>query len=139
MVRAGTNFAATSRWANFGASAAAASLQFAGEGKIAFQPAFLPLNLFIQPRVFEGDGNLRRERRHGALVLFGKESAPRVFQVEHPNDFVFVDQRDGQLRARLRIGLDIASIFGNIGHQHSLLTLRPRPPCRAPRGISCFR
>ena len=134
MARAGTNFAATSRCASLGLRLRQqAKLQFARQRQIALQSPFLALDLFIQAGVFDGNCNLRGQRGHGALVIFGEESAPRVLQIEHANYFVLVDERNGQLRARFGIGLDVARIFADVGHQHRLLALRPqRPPVRGP-------
>src|ERR1022692_2868786 len=94
MARAGTNFAATSRWASFGFVCGSS------------RPC-----------------NSRGQSRHGALMLFGKKTAPGVLQVEHANHFSLVDKRDGQFGSRLRISLDIARILRDVGHEHRLLAL----------------
>jgi hypothetical protein len=52
-----------------------AKLQFARQGQIALQALFLPGNLFVQARIFNGDGQLRRERGQGALVILGEIAA----------------------------------------------------------------
>jgi len=71
-------------------------------------------------RILKRDRNLRRECGHGPLVLFGKEAAAGVLQIEHANHLAFVNEWDGQLRAGFRIGLDVARIFANVGHEHGL-------------------
>src|SRR5579862_3334868 len=70
-----------------------AALQLASQRQIALQAALLPFDLFVQARIFERNGNLRRQRRHGSLMFFGKESAARMLEVEHAYDLAFVDER----------------------------------------------
>ena len=100
------------------------SLQFARERKITLQPAFLALDFFVEARVFQCDRNLRGQCRHGALVVLGEESAAGVLEIEHADNFVFVDQRNGQLGACFGVGLDVARILVDIRNQHCLLVLR---------------
>ena len=57
-------------------------------------------------------------------MIFGKKTATRVLQVEHTDHCALVDQRNHQLRPRLRIELDVARIAGHIGHQHRLAIAR---------------
>ena len=58
-------------------------LQLARQQQILFQPLLLPFDLFVEPRVFNRNRNLRRQRLHHARVLFRKVIAPRMLQVEH--------------------------------------------------------
>ena len=53
-----------------------------------------------------------------------KNPRARVLQIQHANDFVLVDKRHGEFGTRLRIGLDVARIFRDVGYQHRLLALR---------------
>ena len=99
------------------------TLQLTGQREIAFQTAFLPLNLLVKAGILNRDRDLRRKRGHGALVLISEEAAPGMLEVEYSNYLALVDQWDYQFRAGLGIGLYIAGIFGHIGDQHALFAL----------------
>src|SRR5262249_24503986 len=58
-----------------------------------------------------------------AHVIFGEVVSPSMLQVEHTDDFVFVDQRNAQFGARLRIHLDIARILRDIGNEYRFAVL----------------
>ena len=98
-------------------------LQFARQRQVAFQTLFLTGDLFIEPGIFDGDRHLRGQRRDRAFVVVGKKSAPGMFQIQHSNDFVFVNQGHGQFRAGFRIQQDISRIFVDVRHQHRLPVL----------------
>ena len=90
------------------------------------------------------DGNLRGQRRHGALVVVGEKAAPRVLQIEHADHFVFVDQRHSQFRAGFRIEQDIARVLAHVGHQNAcLVSRRIAHQAAVPEGFrasdECFR
>ena len=99
-------------------------MQFARQRQVAFQALFLAGNFLVQPGIFNRDRDLSRQRGDRALVVVGKESALGVLQIEHADDFVFVDQRHRQFRAGLRIQQDVARIFADVGHQHGLPVTR---------------
>ena len=125
MARAGTNLAAISRFASFGRRLRQQTdLQLARQGQVALQALFLARNLFVQPGILDGDRNLRRQRGNGAPVILGEKSAASVFQVEHADHLIFVNQRNRQLGAGLRIELDVARIFAHIRDQHRVFVLR---------------
>ncbi len=104
-----------------------AKLQFARQRQVAFQSLLLPGDLLVQPRILNRDRDLRRQGRHRAVVIVGKKSPPGMLQVEHSDDFVFVNQRHGQLRAGLRIHHDVARVLADIRDQHRL---------PVPRGVT---
>ena len=66
-------------------------LEFARQREIAFQPPFLPRNLLIQARVFDGDRKLRRQCGQGSLVIFSEVTAAGMLQIEYSNYFLLVD------------------------------------------------
>src|SRR5208283_372229 len=101
-----------------------AELQLAGESEVALQALFLAGDFFIEPGVFDGDGELGSERRESALVIFREIVAAGVLEIEHADDFLLVDKWDGQLGASFRINRDVARILGDIGHQDCLFRLR---------------
>ena len=57
-------------------------------------------------------------------MLIGKEPSPGVLQIEHSDDFAFVNQGYNQFRTGLRICLYIARIFCDIGDQHGFFAVR---------------
>ena len=73
-----------------------AQLQLVCHLHVAFQSPLLSRDFFIQASILNGDGDLGRQRSHGTLVIFGEEPTFRMLQIEHADDFVFVDQRRGQ-------------------------------------------
>ena len=101
-----------------------AKLQFARQCQIVFQPLLLPRDVLVEARVFNGNRHLRRERGQGALVILGEITAAGVLQIEDSDDLLLIDQRDRQLRARLRIHRDVALTLGHVRHQNPFLGLR---------------
>ncbi len=99
-------------------------LQLARHRQIALQALFLKGDLFVEPRILNRNRNLRRQCGYGAFVIVGEKAATRVFEVQHSNHFVLVDQRHRQFGAGLRIRLDIARVLVHVGHQNRLLMLR---------------
>src|ERR1700730_1973939 len=53
-------------------------------------------------------------------MVFGEKSASGMFQVQHSDHFVFVNQRHGEFRASLGIQQDVTRIFTDVGHQYRL-------------------
>ncbi len=92
-------------------------LHLAGHREIVLQAFFLVGDALVEARVLNRDGNRRRQRCHGALVVFREEAAARVLQVEHADDFALVDERHAELGARLGIQADVARVFGYVRHQ----------------------
>src|ERR1019366_122811 len=101
-----------------------AKLQFARQCQIVFQPLLLPRDVLVEARVFNGNRHLRRERGQGTLVILGEITAAGVLQIEDSDDLLLIDQRDRQLRARLRIHSDVALTLGHVRHQDPFLGLR---------------
>ncbi len=101
-----------------------AELQLARQRQVLLQALLLPRDALVQRRVLDGDGHLRRHGGHDANVVFVEVIAAGVLDVEHADHLVFVDQRNAKLGAGLGIGLDVARIFADIGHQHGLPVLR---------------
>ena len=56
-------------------------------------------------------------------MVFGEVIAPRVLEVQHPDDRPFVDQRNAQLRLGLRVRHDVARVLADIRNQDGLLQL----------------
>src|SRR4051812_47849891 len=56
-------------------------------------------------------------------MLFGEKTSSCMLEIEHSHDLAFVNQRDRKLRARFRIGLNIARILGYIGNEDGFLGL----------------
>ena len=83
-------------------------------------------NALIEPRVFYRNGHLRRQRAHGAQMIFSEISAARVLQIEHADDLVLIDERHAKFRACLRIGFDVARVAIHIRCEHGLFALRGR-------------
>ena len=46
-----------------------------------------------------------------------------VFEVEHTDDFAFVDQRDGEFGANFGVGLDVAGVLADVGSEDGLAQL----------------
>ena len=124
MARAGINLAATSRFGKLGQGLRQETkLQFPSQCEVAFQTFFLTSDLLVEPGVLDGDRYLRGQSGHRTLMVFGKKSAPRMFQVQHPDHLVFVDQRHRQFRARFRVEPDITQILIDVGYQHGFPVL----------------
>ena len=83
-----------------------AQLHLARHGEVVLQALLLLGDALVEPGVFDGDGDLRGERGDGALVVFVEVVGAGVLDIEHADDFAFVDERHGHLRARLGIDHD---------------------------------
>ena len=57
-------------------------LQFARHRQIALQSLFFLRDAFVEPSVFDGDCDLRRQRGDGPHVVFSEKPTFGVFQVE---------------------------------------------------------
>ena len=63
-----------------------------------------------QPRVFDGDGNMRAELTQHHLVHVGELARVLAQEIQRANHAALAPERDDQLRVRERHGLDIARI-----------------------------
>ncbi len=81
------------------------------------------MNALVEAGVGDADGDLRAERGERALVIFVVVVDAGVFEVEDADDFAFVDERDGQLRANLGVGFDVAGVFADVGGEDRLAEL----------------
>ena len=77
-------------------------LDFLGAAQVALQPRFTARHAFIQARILNGDGDLRRESGKDAHVVVVEIIKVRAFQIDHPDHAVAINQRDRHLRAGLR-------------------------------------
>ena len=59
-----------------------AELQLVGQGQVAFQTLLLPRNLFVEPGILDGDGDLGGQGGQRALVIFGEVAAAGVLKIE---------------------------------------------------------
>ena len=91
-----------------------AKLQFACQSQIPLQALLLPLDLFVQSRVFDGDCKLRRQRGEHSLVILREIVALGVLQIQNADYFFLINQRYRQLRFGLWIYRDVARILGNV-------------------------
>ena len=91
-------------------------LHLARHGDVALQLPLLAAHRLVEPRILDGDGDLRGQRGQHALVLFVEEAGARVFQVEHADDAALVEQRHDQLRAGLRVHGQVALVLAHVGH-----------------------
>ncbi len=66
------------------------------------------MDALVEARVRDGDGDLRGQRGESALVVLVVVVDASVLEVDHADDLAFVDERDGQLGASLRVGRDVA-------------------------------
>ena len=98
-------------------------LQLASQRQVPFQTLFLLRNLLVQSRIFDRNRDLRGQRGQRPLVVFGEVSAPRVLQVENADDRSLVNERNCQLRTRLRIQQKVARVLADIGGENSFLGL----------------
>ena len=85
---------------------------------------FLACDLLVELCVFDGNGDLRCQRRDGSFVVFVEKAASRVLQIEHADDLVFVNERYDQFGMGLGVERNVARIFTHIRYQHGLLLLR---------------
>ena len=60
------------------------------------QPLFLLGDALVEAGVFDRDGDLRRQRHDGALVIFVEVVGARVLHVQHADHLLLVNQRDCQ-------------------------------------------
>ena len=100
-----------------------AELDLAGHLEVALHALFFLVDALVEPRVGDADGDLRAEGGERALVVIVVVVDAGVFEVEHADDFAFVDQRDGEFGANLGVGLDVAGIFADVGSEDGLAQL----------------
>ena len=72
-------------------------LQLACKVEVVLEALFLAGDALVEAGVLDGDGHLRRHGGHDADVLIVEISAPGVFDVEHADDLLFVDERHAQV------------------------------------------
>ena len=91
------------------------------------QLARLPRDARVQPRVLDADGDARGKQRQQPLVLFGEGAGLIGFDVDHADDFVLGDQRNGQLGAHAGRGVDEVLFGGDVVDQHGFAALHGLP------------
>ena len=117
MVRAGRKRAANSACWCFGFNGGSRrSCTSRASGQVVLQALLLLGDALVEPGVFNGDGDLRGQRDHGALVVFVEVVGAGVLHVEHADHLALVDQRHGHLRPRFGIDHVVAGVLAHIGH-----------------------
>ena len=89
-------------------------LDLARHREILLHPLFLKRHPLVEPRILDGDGDLRGQRDQRALVVFVEVIDPGMFEVEHADDRALVNERHHHLRAGLRIDHEVARILAHI-------------------------
>ena len=95
--------------------------------------AFVARDLFVETRVFDGDGEMRGEDRKHLHVIRREVIQLRAFEVHHAHNARLVDHGHGQLRAGLGIDHAVAGIERHVGDHDGPreVTLRRRRCLRA--------
>src|SRR5208283_3222813 len=72
----------------------------------------------VQSRILDAHRHARSDQRQQAFVLFGEVTLFAGLEVNHADDTVFHDQRDGEFGVHIGQGVDEKIIFRSIGDQH---------------------
>src|SRR3984885_13801595 len=95
-------------------------LDLTGHLEIALHALLFFMDTLVEAGIGDADGDLRAESRQSALVVFVVVVDAGVFKIEDANDFAFVDQRRGGVRADFRVGFDVAGVFADVGGENWL-------------------
>ena len=81
----------------------------------------------VEARVFDRDGDTGSGKFEQALVVGSEESWHFGLQVEHANDLVLDDERDGQLGAHGGVGVDVVFELADVLDEDRLALQRGLP------------
>ncbi len=108
------------------------------------QGARLPGGARVQPGIFNAHRHARRDQGQHPFVLFIEVVGFERFEIQHPNQLVFHDQGDGQLRTHIRHRRNVFLLLADIVNQnrfapfrrdsgYALADLDPQPVRQFPR------
>ena len=117
-----------------------AFLNLARGGQVALQALLVPAHGFVEPGVFESDGDVGSQGGEHLLVLLGEGVVLGAFQVQHAHQAVFENKRYHQLRTNLYLvtAADVARVQVHVGDAQRLAQRRRRPADAVAEGDSAL-
>ena len=101
-----------------------AKLDLASHLEVALHALLFFVDALVEPRIRDGDGDLRGEGAECALMVVVEVVDAGVLEVEDADDLALVDERDSELGACLGVDDDVARILADIGGEDRLAELR---------------
>ena len=100
-----------------------AELDLSGHLEVALHALLFFVDALVEAGVGDADCHLRGEGGDGLLVVFVVVVEAGVFEIEDADDFAFVDERRGELRADLGVDGDVARVLADVGDEDGFAEL----------------